>query len=236
MWERSTRSHGTRIRACWRAVRKMLVERAEDSLDPHVESCRLFRHFRAVMGYQVRRVRPSAVLSHVQADSSPHRSQNRAPLQILEGARDSITSIRIHDHLISTGSVDGFVRTYDLRMGQLQADFFDRGPCTPFRFSSSKACRLCHAGRRWTNEDADYVLAMQNPSPRSPSPSTPRSSSSRPSTRPTACSTCNTAPSSSPSRATRARAIGARAASGGRRRRSCVVTRRAKCGRGISKL
>lgn len=61
--------------------------------------------------------------------SSPataNRSQNRVPLQVLEEGRDSITSIKIQNHLICTGSVDGRVRTYDLRMGQLQIDFFDR--------------------------------------------------------------------------------------------------------------
>ncbi|BGP18499.1 hypothetical protein JCM10213_001185 [Rhodosporidiobolus nylandii] len=54
------------------------------------------------------------------------KSQNRTPLQVLEDARDSITSIRIHGHLLLTGCVDGYVRTYDLRMGQLKADFFDQ--------------------------------------------------------------------------------------------------------------
>lgn len=54
------------------------------------------------------------------------RSQNRAPLQVLDEARDSITSVLIRDHLVITGCVDGYARTYDLRMGQLQADFFDR--------------------------------------------------------------------------------------------------------------
>jgi WD40 repeat protein len=55
-----------------------------------------------------------------------NRSQNRVPLQVLEEGRDSITSIKIQNHLICTGSVDGRVRTYDLRMGQLQIDLFDR--------------------------------------------------------------------------------------------------------------
>ncbi|GAA5969443.1 hypothetical protein JCM11641_008118 [Rhodosporidiobolus odoratus] len=54
------------------------------------------------------------------------KSQNRTPLQVLEEARDSITSIRIHEHTIMTGCVDGYVRTYDLRMGQLKVDFFDQ--------------------------------------------------------------------------------------------------------------
>ncbi|GAA6046211.1 hypothetical protein NBRC10513_002204 [Rhodotorula toruloides] len=80
----------------------------------------------------------SSVLASGSFDTSVRlwdiKSQNRAPLQILEGARDSITSIRIHDHLICTGSVDGYVRTYDLRMGQMQADFFDQ-PVTSLTFT-----------------------------------------------------------------------------------------------------
>ncbi|GAA5832762.1 hypothetical protein JCM11251_005753 [Rhodosporidiobolus azoricus] len=54
------------------------------------------------------------------------KSQNRVPLQVLEEGRDSITSIQIHEHLVMTGCVDGYVRTYDLRMGQLRTDFFDQ--------------------------------------------------------------------------------------------------------------
>lgn len=47
------------------------------------------------------------------------------PLQILEEGTDSITSIAISDHLIVTGSVDGYVRTYDIRKGELRTDYFE---------------------------------------------------------------------------------------------------------------
>jgi mitogen-activated protein kinase organizer 1 len=48
------------------------------------------------------------------------------PLQILEEAKDSVTGVAIRGHLIVTGSVDGFARTYDIRQGELRTDFFDR--------------------------------------------------------------------------------------------------------------
>ncbi|KAM0790726.1 hypothetical protein ACM66B_004581 [Microbotryomycetes sp. NB124-2] len=53
------------------------------------------------------------------------KSQQRLPIQVLEEARDSITSLAISGDMILTGSVDGHVRTYDLRKGELRADFFE---------------------------------------------------------------------------------------------------------------
>jgi mitogen-activated protein kinase organizer 1 len=50
------------------------------------------------------------------------RSQNRTPIQILDDAKDAIQTLHIRGPRITTGSVDGHVRTYDLRMGQLRAD------------------------------------------------------------------------------------------------------------------
>ncbi|GAA6031594.1 hypothetical protein JCM8097_006539 [Rhodosporidiobolus ruineniae] len=69
------------------------------------------------------------------------KSNNRVPLQVLEEARDSITSIRIHEHLLMTGCVDGYVRTYDMRMGQLKTDFFDQ-PVTSLTPVSSSTLLL----------------------------------------------------------------------------------------------
>ena len=54
------------------------------------------------------------------------RSQNRTPIQVLEDAKDSITSIQIKNYEIITGSVDGKLRTYDLRAGQLSTDVVGR--------------------------------------------------------------------------------------------------------------
>ncbi|TDH65405.1 hypothetical protein CCR75_003609 [Bremia lactucae] len=41
------------------------------------------------------------------------------PIQILDDFRDSVTSMVVTDHEIVAGCVDGIVRTYDLRAGQL---------------------------------------------------------------------------------------------------------------------
>jgi mitogen-activated protein kinase organizer 1 len=56
------------------------------------------------------------------------KSQNRTPIQVLDDAKDSITSIQIKNYEIITGSVDGKLRTYDLRAGQLFTDVVGRMP------------------------------------------------------------------------------------------------------------
>jgi len=50
------------------------------------------------------------------------RSRNSAPIQVLEGSADSLTSLAVSDHEVITSSVDGVVRTYDLRAGSLTRD------------------------------------------------------------------------------------------------------------------
>uniref|UniRef100_A0A669BM49 WD repeat domain-containing protein 83 n=2 Tax=Oreochromis TaxID=8139 RepID=A0A669BM49_ORENI len=51
------------------------------------------------------------------------RSRRYEPIQVLDEARDSISSLKVAQHELLTGSVDGRVRRYDLRMGQLHVDF-----------------------------------------------------------------------------------------------------------------
>ncbi|KAI0915692.1 hypothetical protein AcW1_003774 [Taiwanofungus camphoratus] len=51
------------------------------------------------------------------------RSQNRQAIQTLDDARDAVQTLHVGPTSIITGSVDGYVRTYDLRMGVLRADF-----------------------------------------------------------------------------------------------------------------
>lgn len=53
------------------------------------------------------------------------KSQQWMPIQVLEDAKDSITSILITEYEMYTACVDGHVRCYDLRQGQLRADFFE---------------------------------------------------------------------------------------------------------------
>ncbi|GAA5960247.1 hypothetical protein JCM3765_002516 [Sporobolomyces pararoseus] len=64
------------------------------------------------------------------------KSSNRLPIQVLQDSKDSITSVLIKDHLIIGSSVDGFLRTWDLRMGELRKDFFDQ-PITSLSLSKT---------------------------------------------------------------------------------------------------
>ncbi|CAL1300051.1 unnamed protein product [Larinioides sclopetarius] len=50
------------------------------------------------------------------------RSKSREPIQILRDAKDSVTSLSVSDHEILTSSLDGCIRRYDLRMGQMHQD------------------------------------------------------------------------------------------------------------------
>lgn len=54
------------------------------------------------------------------------RAQNRAPIQILEEARDAVQTLHVDSTMIIAGSVDGHVRTYDLRKGELRSDYIGR--------------------------------------------------------------------------------------------------------------
>ena len=53
-------------------------------------------------------------------------AQSRQAIQVLEEARDAVQTIHIGPTTIITGSVDGHVRTYDLRKGELRSDFIGR--------------------------------------------------------------------------------------------------------------
>ena len=54
------------------------------------------------------------------------RSQSTKPLQVLEEARDSISSLKVEGWDIIVGSVDTTIRVYDLRMGIVCADLLGR--------------------------------------------------------------------------------------------------------------
>jgi mitogen-activated protein kinase organizer 1 len=56
------------------------------------------------------------------------RSQQGRPIQVLQEAKDSVTCVTIGQGELVASSVDGNVRTYDLRYGELRTDFFDRKP------------------------------------------------------------------------------------------------------------
>lgn len=54
------------------------------------------------------------------------KSRLGKPVQVLEEARDSVASVHVVGCEIVTGSVDGRVRVYDLRMGMLFVDVIGR--------------------------------------------------------------------------------------------------------------
>jgi hypothetical protein len=58
------------------------------------------------------------------------------PIQVLEDAKDSVTAVQIKNYEIITGSVDGKLRTYDLRAGQLSTDVVGRS--FPLSFSNPR--------------------------------------------------------------------------------------------------
>ncbi|KAL8693480.1 MAG: hypothetical protein Q9218_001711 [Villophora microphyllina] len=50
------------------------------------------------------------------------KSQSTKPIQTLEESKDSVSSLHVLGHEIVTGSVDGKMRLYDLRMGMIYVD------------------------------------------------------------------------------------------------------------------
>ncbi|XP_043940663.1 WD repeat domain-containing protein 83 isoform X2 [Protopterus annectens] len=69
------------------------------------------------------------------------RSRKPNPIQILNEAKDGVSSIKVSDHEILSGSVDGRVRRYDLRMGQLYTDYIG-SPITSVCFTKDGQCTL----------------------------------------------------------------------------------------------
>ncbi|KAM6389961.1 LOW QUALITY PROTEIN: WD repeat domain-containing protein 83 [Rhynochetos jubatus] len=63
------------------------------------------------------------------------------PVQVLDEAKDGVSSLKVSDHEILSGSVDGRVRRYDLRAGQLCSDYIG-SPITSVCFSKDGQCVL----------------------------------------------------------------------------------------------
>ena len=61
-------------------------------------------------------------------------SMQRQPIQILDEARDAVQTMHVGPTSIITGSVDGHVRTYDLRKGELRADYIGRAFHSSLKF------------------------------------------------------------------------------------------------------
>lgn len=62
----------------------------------------------------------------------------------LTEAKDSISSVSVVGHEILAGSVDGKVRTYDIRMGQVYIDVIG---CMYTVYSTSQRCTLANKNR-----------------------------------------------------------------------------------------
>ncbi|XP_046578150.1 WD repeat domain-containing protein 83-like [Haliotis rubra] len=69
------------------------------------------------------------------------RSRKTTPIQVMDEAKDSVTSIQVSDHEILTGSADGRVRRYDLRNGKLFSDYIGTS-VTSVTFTRDGQCTL----------------------------------------------------------------------------------------------
>ncbi|XP_056426314.1 WD repeat domain-containing protein 83 isoform X2 [Hyla sarda] len=69
------------------------------------------------------------------------RSRRPEAIQIMDEAKDGISSIKVSDHEILAGSVDGNLRRYDLRAGVMCADYVG-SPITCVSFSQDSQCLL----------------------------------------------------------------------------------------------
>jgi mitogen-activated protein kinase organizer 1 len=64
------------------------------------------------------------------------RSKKPEAFQIMQEAKDSVSSVQVTDHEILTGSLDGQIRRYDIRNGEMIADEMAR----KFSVSLQKLC------------------------------------------------------------------------------------------------
>ncbi|CAH3185776.1 unnamed protein product [Porites lobata] len=69
------------------------------------------------------------------------RSRSAEPIQIIDDAKDSVSSLMVSQHEILSGSIDGKVRNYDIRMGQLHVDCIGH-PVTSVSFTRDGQCVL----------------------------------------------------------------------------------------------
>ena len=69
------------------------------------------------------------------------RSRSKEPVQVLDDARDSVTSVAVSDHEIVTGALDCKVRRYDLRVGIMNMDDV-KAAVSNVRFTRDGQCIL----------------------------------------------------------------------------------------------
>jgi len=69
------------------------------------------------------------------------RSQSQEPAQVLDDAKDSVTCVMVIETDVVASSVDGRIRTYDVRMGRLLTDVINQ-PVTWMCLSNDRNCIL----------------------------------------------------------------------------------------------
>ncbi|KAL0279671.1 UNVERIFIED_CONTAM: hypothetical protein PYX00_001176 [Menopon gallinae] len=69
------------------------------------------------------------------------KGRKNEPIQILREAKDCITSIQVTDHEILVGSLDSYIRCYDIRMGKITRDFIG-DPVIATCFTQDSQCIL----------------------------------------------------------------------------------------------
>ncbi|EDV28040.1 uncharacterized protein TRIADDRAFT_21018 [Trichoplax adhaerens] len=69
------------------------------------------------------------------------RSRRYDPIQVLDEASDSISSVKVSNHEIISGCIDGKVRLYDLRAGKMNEDYIGP-PVTSVSYSKDGQCIL----------------------------------------------------------------------------------------------
>ena len=90
------------------------------------------------------------------------KSQSTKPIQVLEEAGDSVSSLQVVGHEIVTGSVDGRMRVYDLRMGMVFVDVIGRMYSLIVLFlhltrATYRTYHICPANARWEYDPGFYA-------------------------------------------------------------------------------
>ncbi|KAI5812076.1 WD40-repeat-containing domain protein [Pyronema omphalodes] len=73
------------------------------------------------------------------------KSNSRKPIQSLEDAKDAISDVKCYGHEIISASVDGRVRSYDVRMGRCTVDVVSPSPVTSVAVSRDGAAMVTAA-------------------------------------------------------------------------------------------
>lgn len=140
IWEKYTSSNSMKTRLSLLVVLYFTRSDERQSLMPPF---RIFRLDCSTLGSQVIFEAGSRILTNTQV-----RAQNRQAIQVLEEARDAVQTLHVGSTYITTGSLDGHVRTYDLRKGELRSDYMG---CLYFRYHATsyneimlyRSCNCC---------------------------------------------------------------------------------------------